>query len=194
MIAEAGPNCRGNLAAADLTGHGEAADAVQARLVKGGFTADQVLGDWFPNPPRGDPYGTCTATPPRSSAMNARDALAILRRPKLPTATRYPARCAVRLGCARRQPAGNRYRYPDRIRSRSSGYLFDYIEVKDYINSLFGSRVDADRSAALKSHLRGAAERDAIDTFDRARSALMTSCTTSALAELHPRSDVRKLP
>ena len=36
------------LAAADLTGHGEAADAVWAGLEKGGFTADQVLGDWCP--------------------------------------------------------------------------------------------------------------------------------------------------
>jgi Domain of unknown function DUF29 len=36
------------LAAADLAQHGEASDAVSARLAAGGFTADQVLGDWFP--------------------------------------------------------------------------------------------------------------------------------------------------
>ncbi|MGE0260959.1 MAG: hypothetical protein AB7T18_19650, partial [Alphaproteobacteria bacterium] len=36
------------LAAADLAQHGEAADAVWTRLEKGGFTADQVLDDWFP--------------------------------------------------------------------------------------------------------------------------------------------------
>ena len=38
-----------DLASADLRGHGESPDAVQARLKKGGFTADQVLGDWFPD-------------------------------------------------------------------------------------------------------------------------------------------------
>jgi hypothetical protein len=35
-------------AAADLQQHGEPAEAVWARLEKGGFTAEQVLGDWFP--------------------------------------------------------------------------------------------------------------------------------------------------
>jgi Domain of unknown function DUF29 len=35
-------------AAADLRRHTEAAEAVWARLEKGGFTAEQVLGDWFP--------------------------------------------------------------------------------------------------------------------------------------------------
>ena len=38
------------LAAADLAEHGEPADAVWARLRAGGFTAEQVLGDWFPDP------------------------------------------------------------------------------------------------------------------------------------------------
>ena len=47
LIAQQTP-IAGNLAAADLRGHGESADAVQARLANGGFTADQVLGDWFP--------------------------------------------------------------------------------------------------------------------------------------------------
>jgi Domain of unknown function DUF29 len=36
------------LAAADLARHGEAVRAVWARFEKGCFTADQVLGDWFP--------------------------------------------------------------------------------------------------------------------------------------------------
>ena len=36
------------LAAYDLEDHGEPAGAVWARLEKGGFTAQQVLGDWFP--------------------------------------------------------------------------------------------------------------------------------------------------
>jgi hypothetical protein len=36
------------LAAYDLEDHGEPAEAVWARLEKGGFTAEQVLGDWFP--------------------------------------------------------------------------------------------------------------------------------------------------
>jgi hypothetical protein len=36
------------LAAYDLEDHGEPAEAVGARLEKGGFTAEQVLGDWFP--------------------------------------------------------------------------------------------------------------------------------------------------
>lgn len=37
-------------AAADLEQHDEPADAVWAQLEKGGFTADEVLGDWFPEP------------------------------------------------------------------------------------------------------------------------------------------------
>ena len=37
------------LAAADLARHREAAGAVRARLEGGGFTAEQVLGDWFPD-------------------------------------------------------------------------------------------------------------------------------------------------
>lgn len=36
------------LAAHDLEDHGETAEAVWARLEKGGFTAEQALGDWFP--------------------------------------------------------------------------------------------------------------------------------------------------
>ena len=36
------------LAAGDLEDHGEPAGAVWARLEKGGFTAEEVLGDWFP--------------------------------------------------------------------------------------------------------------------------------------------------
>jgi hypothetical protein len=47
LIAEQTP-IAGNLAAADLRSYGESADAVQTRLAKGGFTADQVLGDWCP--------------------------------------------------------------------------------------------------------------------------------------------------
>jgi len=39
------------LAAADLSQHGEPADVVWARLEKGGFTVEQVLGDWFPETP-----------------------------------------------------------------------------------------------------------------------------------------------
>ena len=39
------------LAAHDLEDHGEPAEAVWARLEKGGFTAEQVLGDWFPEAP-----------------------------------------------------------------------------------------------------------------------------------------------
>ena len=39
------------LAAADLGQHGEPADAMWARLEQGGFTAEQVLGDWFPAMP-----------------------------------------------------------------------------------------------------------------------------------------------
>jgi hypothetical protein len=35
-------------ATADLEQHGEHGDAVRARLDEGGFTAEQVLGDWFP--------------------------------------------------------------------------------------------------------------------------------------------------
>ncbi|HZU90328.1 MAG TPA: DUF29 domain-containing protein [Stellaceae bacterium] len=36
-------------AAADLARHGKSGDTIRARLKEGGFTADQVLGDWFPD-------------------------------------------------------------------------------------------------------------------------------------------------
>jgi Domain of unknown function DUF29 len=39
------------LAAADLDRHRERADKVWTQLEQGGFTADQVLGDWFPGEP-----------------------------------------------------------------------------------------------------------------------------------------------
>lgn len=52
LIAEQIP-IAANLATADLGSHGESPDAVQARLKRGGFTVDQVLSDWFPDPPRG---------------------------------------------------------------------------------------------------------------------------------------------
>ncbi|MBV9826610.1 MAG: DUF29 domain-containing protein [Alphaproteobacteria bacterium] len=39
------------LAAADLREHAESTDAVEARLQAGGFTTDQVMGDWFPDAP-----------------------------------------------------------------------------------------------------------------------------------------------
>ena len=47
MIAEE-LDAAAKFAAADLRQHGEAAEAVWARLEKGGFTAEQVLGDWLP--------------------------------------------------------------------------------------------------------------------------------------------------
>jgi len=47
MIAEE-LNAAAKFAAADVQQHGEPADAVRARLEKGGYTAEQVLGDWFP--------------------------------------------------------------------------------------------------------------------------------------------------
>jgi hypothetical protein len=37
------------LAASDLQQQGELTDAVWVRLEKGGFTAEEVLGDWFPS-------------------------------------------------------------------------------------------------------------------------------------------------
>ena len=49
LIAEQTP-IAGSLASADLIEHGESADAVDARLAQGGFTAEQVLGDWFLEP------------------------------------------------------------------------------------------------------------------------------------------------
>ena len=39
------------LAAADLERHGERADKLSAILQRGGFTAEEVLGDWFPERP-----------------------------------------------------------------------------------------------------------------------------------------------
>jgi hypothetical protein len=35
----------------DLAWHGEAVDGIRARVEIGGYTADQVLGDWFPDRP-----------------------------------------------------------------------------------------------------------------------------------------------
>ena len=37
------------LAADDLGRHGESIDAIRARLEGGGYTEEQVLGDWFPD-------------------------------------------------------------------------------------------------------------------------------------------------
>jgi hypothetical protein len=37
------------LAVEDLGEHGEPADAIWARLQNGAFTAEEVLGDWFPD-------------------------------------------------------------------------------------------------------------------------------------------------
>ena len=39
------------LAAADLAQYDESDDNIRARLEAGGFTAEQVLGEWFPDPP-----------------------------------------------------------------------------------------------------------------------------------------------
>ena len=39
------------LAAADLARYGEPAEGVRTRIQELGFTAEQVLGDWFPEPP-----------------------------------------------------------------------------------------------------------------------------------------------
>jgi uncharacterized protein DUF29 len=38
------------LAEDDLAHHGETVERIRARLQDGGFTAEQVLGDWFPDP------------------------------------------------------------------------------------------------------------------------------------------------
>jgi Domain of unknown function DUF29 len=40
------------LAANDLEGYKEPTPGIKMRLDQGGFTAEQVLGDWFPDPPR----------------------------------------------------------------------------------------------------------------------------------------------
>jgi Domain of unknown function DUF29 len=40
------------LAEVDLSQHAEAFEKIRVRLEQGGFTAEQVLGDWFPDPPR----------------------------------------------------------------------------------------------------------------------------------------------
>ncbi len=39
------------LSAEDLGDRGEPSEPVRARLGRGGFTAEQVLGDWFPDAP-----------------------------------------------------------------------------------------------------------------------------------------------
>jgi len=49
---EHGISAAAQFAEADLSEYGEPADAVQARLEQGGFTVEQVIGDWFPDPPK----------------------------------------------------------------------------------------------------------------------------------------------
>ncbi|HEY1258509.1 MAG TPA: DUF29 domain-containing protein [Stellaceae bacterium] len=39
------------LATSDLDEHGEPTEGIRVRLAQGGFTAEQVLGDWFPHTP-----------------------------------------------------------------------------------------------------------------------------------------------
>jgi hypothetical protein len=39
------------LATADLADYAEPIEKIRARVSEGGFTADQVLGDWYPDPP-----------------------------------------------------------------------------------------------------------------------------------------------
>jgi hypothetical protein len=46
-LLEASPSLRREIG--DLEEHGELVDAVWGRLEKGGFTPEQVVGDWFPD-------------------------------------------------------------------------------------------------------------------------------------------------
>jgi hypothetical protein len=41
----------GKLAADDLEGYGEPAANIGGCFEQGGYTTEQVLGDWFPDPP-----------------------------------------------------------------------------------------------------------------------------------------------
>jgi uncharacterized protein len=98
--------------------------------------------------------------------MNSEDALAILRRSETALRQRGVRHAALFGSVAR---GDNR---PDsdidilvEFDPAARVTLFDYVEVKAYINNLFDNRVDVVDRAALKSHLRGAAERDAIDAF-----------------------------
>lgn len=50
-VVEKQANPAAKLAANDLEEHGEPAEAVRTRFEQGGFTAEQVLGDWFPDAP-----------------------------------------------------------------------------------------------------------------------------------------------
>ena len=43
--------------------------------------------------------------------------------------------------------------------------IFDYVALKDYISSLFDRSVDVIDREALKPHLRGPSERDAVYAF-----------------------------
>lgn len=47
LVAEQTPRAA-KLSSGDLEDHGEPTDAIQARLDSGGYTVEQVLGDWFP--------------------------------------------------------------------------------------------------------------------------------------------------
>jgi outer membrane protein TolC len=48
LVAEQMPQAV-RLALRDLARHSEPADSIRARLDSGGFTVDEVLGDWFPD-------------------------------------------------------------------------------------------------------------------------------------------------
>jgi hypothetical protein len=51
------------LAADDLEEHGEPADAVRVRDANTIFTAEQVLGDWYPEPPNAASAGNIPSAP-----------------------------------------------------------------------------------------------------------------------------------